>query len=34
VRREVAMIRSYSAHERISVKRTITEAGSRGRLLE
>jgi hypothetical protein len=31
---EVAMIRSYSAHERISVKRTITEEGSRGRLLE
>src|SRR5437899_2279720 len=31
---EVAMIRSYSAHERISVKRTTTEEGSRGRLLE
>jgi len=28
------VIRSYSAHERISVKRTITEEGSRGRLLE
>jgi hypothetical protein len=31
---EVAMIRSYSAHERISVKQTSTEEGSRGRLLE
>jgi hypothetical protein len=31
---EVAMIRSYSAHERISVKRRTTDEGSRGRLLE